>query len=244
MTTISRLLMSGVAALVITAGSASLIATPTFAQGQQNQAGQGEGGQGQGGQGEGGQGQGGPGDNVGGEEEDSDRRGPQYGQPDEGEDRGGKPAWSAEGIPEVELGRLSVIRSPDQVLDRALAEALANYDAATMEDYYEMTAAEFANEAETDWDNIVIFDSPLQNLALLQDLWEDGQTSLPGVEPANLIELSAIFIGVASDKNLSISDDTVRALAIISGVTMSDELISSIASKAEDVRLAVLIGHG
>lgn len=238
MTKISRLLMSGVAALVITAGSASIVATPAFAQDGQGQGGQGQGGQGQG------QGQGGPGDNVGGDEEDSDRRGPQYGQPDDGETRGGKPVWAAEGIPEVELGRMSVIRSPDQVLDRALAEALKNYDAATMEAYYEMTAAEFAYEAANDWDNLVIFDSPLQNLALLQDLWEDGQTSLPGVEPANLIELSAILIGVASDKNLAISEDTVRALAIISGVSMPDSVIASIAAKAEDVRVSVALGHG
>ena len=79
---------------------------------------QGEGQKGQGNAGQG-QGQGGPG-------EDSDGKGPQAGS---GGSEGGKPAWAQEGIPEVELGRLNVARSPDKVLDqragrgRCLADA-------------------------------------------------------------------------------------------------------------------------
>lgn len=164
------------------------------------------------------------------------------GQGGQGSD-GGKPAWAQEGIPEVELGRLNVIRSPDRVLDRALAEVIKTYNPA-MEPYYELSAAAFADQAESSWDNITIVDSPLQNLALLRELWTTSKTSLPGVDPASIIELSAIFLGVASDKTVAVSDDTVRALAIIMGVSMSDSTVSNIADRAEEVRLGVLAGHG
>ena len=77
---------------------------------QGNQGGQGQGGigsqQGQGNQGQG-EGQGGPG-------EDSDGQGPQAGGPSDSAG-GGMPPWASEGIPEVELGRLSVARSPDHL---------------------------------------------------------------------------------------------------------------------------------
>lgn len=91
--------------------------------GGEGKGGQGQGGQGQGGQGQGGQGQGGDGQGQGGPGEDSDGKGPKAGS---GGSDGGKPVWAQEGIPEVELGRLSVARSPDKVLDKALAEAVAS----------------------------------------------------------------------------------------------------------------------
>ena len=95
-------------------------------EGGQGQGGQGDGGNGQGGQGsQQGQGnQGGSGAGQGGPGTDSDGKGPQAGGPSD--TGGGKPVWAQEGIPEVELGRLSVARSPDHVLDRALAEAQSN----------------------------------------------------------------------------------------------------------------------
>ena len=75
--------------------------------GNGNAGGQGQGSQGaqsgQGNQGDQGQGQGGPG-------EDSDGVGPQAGGPSDSAG-GGQPPWASEGIPEVELGRLSVARS-------------------------------------------------------------------------------------------------------------------------------------
>lgn len=244
----NRWLLTGATALAVIFGTMSLLPAPALAQGGNAQQGQGGPGgndnAGQGGQGQGGQG--GPPANAG-EAEDSDGRGPKYGQPGEDDQRGGKPVWAQEGIPEVELGRLSVIRSPDQVLDRALAEVIANFDAETMAVYYEMTALEFVYVVETNWDGITIIDSPLENLALLTELWTTGDVSLPGVdvpEGTNMIELAAIFIGVASDKNLPISEDTVTALATIVGVSLPDSVLASIADKAEDVRVAVLAAHG
>lgn len=249
----TKLLMSGLSALAIITCVSPIVTIPAMAQNSQGKgqggpnddAGQGNQGQGNQGQGaQGSQGQGGP--NVTAGEEDSDRRGPQYGQPSADEPRGGRPDWGGEDYPEVELGRLSVIKSPDRVIDRAFDEVIANFDADASAQYYEMTAAEFAQTAETSWDSMTIIDSPLENLALLRELWTTGETSLPGVNlsSTNLYELSAILIGVASDKELPVTEDTVRALSIIIGVSLPDSAIASIADKAEDVRDGVAIGHG
>jgi len=206
--------------------------------------GQGAGGQGAGGQGSGGQGAGNQGGAVGprGDEPDSDGRGPQYGKPEGSQ--GGKPVWAQEGIPAVELGRLNVIRSPDHVLARALAEVLVNFDPDTTAYLYEMDAFDFAQEIKVKWDEIAMVDSPLENLALLEELWSTGSTSLPTVDPASQIDLAAILIGCASDKNIPVSDDTVIALASIVGVDLTHAAIDAIALKAEEVRIAVLEAHG
>ncbi len=206
--------------------------------------GHGSGGQGAGGQGSGGQGAGNQGGAVGprGDDPDSDGRGPQYGKP--GGDQGGKPVWAQEGIPAVELGRLNVIRSPDHVLARALAEVLVNFDPDTTAYLYEMDAFDFAQEIKVKWDEIAMVDSPLENLALLEELWSTGSTSLPTVDPASQIDLAAILIGCASDKNIPVSDDTVIALASIVGVDLTHAAIDAIALKAEEVRIAVLEAHG
>jgi hypothetical protein len=199
---------------------------------------------GAGGGGQGGQGAGNQGGVVGprGDEPDSDGRGPQYGKTDG--DKGGKPVWAQEGIPEAELGRLNVIRSPDHVLARALAEVLVNFDPDTMAYLYEMTAFDFAEEIKDKWDTIAMVDSPLENLALLEELWSTGSTSLPTVDPASQIDLAAILIGCASDKNIPVSDLTVTALATIVGVDLTHATIDAIALKAEEVRVAVLEAHG
>ncbi|MFN3991864.1 MAG: hypothetical protein ACK4IU_03035 [Tabrizicola flagellatus] len=80
--------------------------------------------------GKGGQGQGGPGD-------DSEGKVPKAGAAG---NAGGKPVWAQEGIPEVELGRLNVARSPDKVLDQALEEAVASLTP-EMIAYYELSLA-------------------------------------------------------------------------------------------------------
>lgn len=221
----------------------AIVVFPTSAYAQDHEGSDGGGGGGKGpqykggGAGEGGQG---PQAGGGGEDSDSDGRGPQYGQPSGSQ--GGKPVWAQEGIPEVELGRLSVARSPDRVLDRALAEVVANFDSATMASLYSGTATAFAETVLADWDTITIINSPLENLALLRELWTTQSTSLPGVTPTNLIELSAIFIGAASDKSIPVSTDTVTALATIFGVSLAT--VETIAAKAEVVRLAIYTAHG
>lgn len=210
-----------------------------WAQGQ-GQGGQGQGGSdnqggaGAGGQGSGGQGQGGPsGDSEG-------RGGPQSGGPSDS--AGGRPAWAQEGLPAVELGRLSVARSPDQVLDRALAEALKNFTPA-MADFYNQSLAEIIADLSLNWDTITIVDSPLQNLSLFKEILLTGSTSLPGVTNSDEV-LMAVFVGVASDKTVPVSTNTVIALSIILGEPMTAAEAAPIAAMAEDVRIAVVAGHG
>ena len=107
-------------------------------------------------------------------------------------DRGKRPVWAQEGLPEVELGRLNAARAPDHVLTRALGEA--------------HTALAADPQAGVH--------SPPQNLALY---WE-AMTS----QGTWTREQAATFLATAADKRVPITTDTVRALNLILGVTESD----------------------
>jgi hypothetical protein len=158
--------------------------------------------------------------------------------------RGRRPVWAQEGIPEVELGRLNVARAPGQVLARAEAEAITNYseEMATM---YSMPVDEAALLLQTHYRDVARFDSPLQNLALYKDVMIFGQSRLPGIEPVSQIDLAAIFLGSASDKNIPVTEDTVIAINRILGlVELAPDERASLASKADQVRAAILMGHG
>ncbi|MDH3262898.1 MAG: hypothetical protein OEM24_02750 [Paracoccaceae bacterium] len=198
---------------------------------------QGQGGPGsQGGQGNqgGGQGQGGPG-------ADSDAQGPQAGAP--AGSGGGKPVWAQEGIPEVELGRLNVARSPDAVLDRAFSEAIGSITP-EMVDFYNMSLDEMIYELSINFDEISFIDSPLQNLALLRDAL-DGTTDLAALGVTNDVDtLMAVFLGVASDKNLPITMETALAVSILLGYPLTVAEATAVAAEAEAIRIAILSGHG
>lgn len=242
--------MLGVAALALVAGFAlggasglSSFAPAAWAEGDSDGTGQGgkpddKGNQGEGQQGQDnagqGQGQGGPG-------VDSDGKGPQAGGP--AEDGGGKPVWAQEGIPEVELGRLSVARSPDQVLDRALDEAVATLTP-EMVAFYNLSLDEAIAELSLNFDEVAFIDSPLQNLALLEDLLSGG-TALAdaGVTTGDSV-LAAVLLGAASDKTVPISTDTVIAVTTILGTPVTGDAAAELADRAESVRIAILAGHG
>ncbi|MES2969076.1 MAG: hypothetical protein V4804_10050 [Pseudomonadota bacterium] len=212
-------------------------------EGGQGQGGQGDGGNGQGGQGsQQGQGnQGGTGEGQGGPSADSDGKGPQAGGPSDS--GGGKPVWAQEGIPEVELGRLSVARSPDQVLDRALAEALSNISPDIVS-FYNLSLEDAITTLSLEFDTVTMYDSPLQSLSLLRDAL-DGSSVLADYGVTNDIDtLMALFIGVASDKTIPVSTDTVIALTTIFGEPMTEAEAAALAAAAEAVRVAVLAGHG
>ena len=158
--------------------------------------------------------------------------------------RGRRPVWAQEGIPEVELGRLNVSRAPGHVLARAEGEALATY-ISEMSLLYNLNADEAAELLRTNFRDVIRYDSPLQNLALYKDLMIFDKTQLSGVEAASKLDLAAIFLGSASDKTIPISEDTVIALNLILGlVELGPEDLNTLATKAETVREAILIGHG
>ena len=181
------------------------------------------------------------------DDSDSDKRGPKYmggdqsNKPGPGE-RGGKPVWAQEGLPQVELGRMNVARAPDHVFERQFWEALNTWNP-DMKSFYEMTAEAAAALLESNYDNVVRYDSPLMNLALYQDLLVDKVTQLPGVEPASVNDLAAILLGSASDKTISITTNTVVAINIILGLDMTEADAAIVAAKAEDVRDAIATGH-
>ena len=161
---------------------------------------------------------------------------------------GGRPVWAQEGIPEVELGRLNVSRAPSRILARAEDEALATY-LEEMSALYNLSADEAASILESNFRDVSRYDSPLQNLALYKDVMIFGDTRLKGIDanvtPVSQFDLAAIFLGSASDKTIPISGDTVTALNRILGIVeLSSDDRNILASKAESVRQAILIGHG
>ncbi len=261
MFTRSNVLKIGVSALALAAVLGTAVVTGTgggwigTASAQQGQGAGGPGGGDQGGSGQGGpenqgganaggEGRGGPssGQGQGGPGEDSDGQGPRAGQGGPNEDQGGKPVWAQEGIPEVELGRLSVARSPDQVLDRACNEALASFTPG-MVVFYNLSLPEMQEALSLEWDTITIIYSPLQNLALMKDAL-GGTLALGTVGVTNDSDtLLALFLGIASDKTVPISTDTVIAVTAIPGTPITGEAVAALSADAEAVRIAVLAGQ-
>jgi hypothetical protein len=162
-----------------------------------------------------------------------------------GKDGAGKrPVWAKEGLPEVELGRLNVARSPSRVLDRAYVEALAGFND-TVAAFYSLPLSDALTALRTDFANISFIDSPLQNLALLRDAL-DGTSSLTteaGVTNSNAT-LMSLFLGTASDKTIPISPETAYSVAAMLGFELSQAAATSLATDAEAVRQALLEGHG
>ncbi len=196
----------------------------------------------------------------------SDRQGPQYlggsntRKPAPGT-TGGRPVWAKEGIPVVDLGRLSVARAPASVLQHAFTEVTANWTTIgstvltltadgkptltmTVAELYSQSAEQFAQIVQTYYASIVRIDSPLENLGLLKDLVTNDKTALGGVTPATNTDLAAIFLGSASDKSIPISDDTVTAMYTILGLpALGADDTATLADKAEAVRAAIEVGH-
>ena len=127
---------------------------------------------GSGGQGGGGQGQGGGGQERGKGEAGKGAQG--------GGRSGGKPAWAHEGIPEVELGRLNVARSPAHVLNRAYDEALSGFSSQTAK-FYDQTLDQMVEDLSLNWNTITIIDLPLQNSRCCGMPWTEARCSVPSV---------------------------------------------------------------
>jgi len=104
-----------------------------------------------------------------------------------------------------------------------------------------MSAAEFA-AALTTLEGLI--DSPLQNLALLEDYWTENKSPLPGVSPKSYIDYSGILIGVAIDKTMTPTKEIVLALATIVGIEMDEATAQAIADAATTVQDKVVELHG
>ena len=131
------------------------------------------------------------------------------------------------------------------MLDRAYLEALSNFTSDKVA-LYNMSIEQAAFVLRTDFRNVSMLDSPLQNLSLLRDILEDGQSvlnTLDQVQNDNLT-LAAIFLGTASDKSIQILPETAYALSIILGYELTEGQARALAFDAEIIRAAIAEGHG
>lgn len=156
----------------------------------------------------------------------------------------GRPVWAAGGIPRVELGRLNVARAPSQVLDRARLEAIAETTGA-VPPIFTMSATDAAALLSKDSEAVARLHSPMQNLALYRELMVFGSIGELNVHPASRLDLAAILLGSAANRELPVSGDTVQAVNAMLGlielpVSERDEL----AGKADAIRRAMVAGHG
>lgn len=113
---------------------------------------------------------------------------------------------------EVDLGRLSVGRSPSKVLNHSLDEALAKLTSDGV-----VITLDAAGRLVVDG---VVIDSPLENLALYKTYMTTG--SLPGVTLPEGFNPAAL-LAAASDKTGSVSVDTVVYMNSILGINTSDK---------------------
>ena len=159
---------------------------------------------------------------------DSEGKGPRAGTA--GGSQGGRPVWAKEGIPEVELGRLNVARSPDRILDKAVAEEVANLTAEEI-DFYSLKLDEMIDVLSTNFDNVSMIDSPVANLGLLKDVL-DGTSVLAEKGVQNTPEvLAAVFLGSASDKTVEISPETAYAVSKILGIRIGRSAVRSLGQR-------------
>ena len=172
---------------------------------------------------------------------ESEGKGPRAGTA--GGSKGTRPVWAKEGIPEVELGRLNVARSPDRILEKAAAEEVSNLTAEKAA-FYSLTLEQMVTALSTDFDNVSMIDSPVANLGLLKDVL-DGTSVLTAEGVVNDPEvLAAVFLGSASDKTIEISPETAYSVSKILGYELSEAQSEALAKDAEDIREAILEGHG
>lgn len=127
---------------------------------------------------------------------------------------------------------------------RAYDEALATISPA-MVDFYNQSLDQMIYDLSINWDTVSIIDSPLQNLALLEDALDGNLAALNALGITNDVEtLMASFLGTASDKTVPITTDTVIAVTTILGAPVTGAEAQALAADAESVRVAILAGHG
>ena len=185
--------------------------------------------------------------------------------------RGTKPVWASEGVT-VELGRLNVIRAPQSVRDRQLAEALSSATATPeLMTVYSWSIEQFAANLT---DDTVRLDAPLANLAMYEAFVEalaknptatsvtirslSKETQLPVSYTFNLTgtatptSVLGIMLGTAADKDVTkiggLDAEVVEAVNLILGVTADFSKLgistTDLGLAAETVRSTISVVHG
>jgi len=150
-------------------------------------------------------------------------------------------ASAQEGIPELELGRSSIARTSDPMLDRGPAEALPTFTPG-MGALRALSRGAMIEEIGRTRDSLAIHGSPVHILAVFKGVLP-GEAALSGV--SSLSEtLAAFFVGTASDNTIPISADTGMAATSIPGALVPDGTAAGFATETEAVRVAILCAHG
>ena len=184
--------------------------------------------------------------------------------------RGTRPVWAKEGVT-VELGRLNVVRAPQSVRDRQLAEALNT--TTTTPDVMAIYAWSIDQFAANLTDDTVRVDAPLANLAMYQAFIKElaknpsaTSITLTSINKETKLPVTAVFsltgnatptsvlgimLGTAADKDAAkiggLSAEVVRSVNLILGVTTdfakAGLTTSLVGAAAETVRSTISTVH-
>lgn len=185
--------------------------------------------------------------------------------------RGTRPVWAKEGVT-IELGRLNVVRAPQSVRDRQLAEALSSATKTpALLTVYSWSTDKFAAELNGD---TVRIDAPLANLSMYQALIKElaknpsatavtisavnKETKEPMSVTFNLTggatatSVLGIMLGSAADKDVTkiggLNADVVSSVNLILGVTADFQKAglstTAVGTAAETVRATISTVHG
>ena len=134
-----------------------------------------------------------------------------------------------------------------QLFARVEAEALAAYRG-EMARYYSLTADEAAEAMRLRPSETSRHRDPLHNLALYRLAVSVGTERFSrldaALKPASRLDLAAIFLGAASDRQVPITEETVFSLNRMFGLPrMSDDDRKTLAQTAERVRRGIVAGE-
>jgi len=183
---------------------------------------------------------------------------------------GTRPVWAKEGVT-VDLGRLNVVRAPQSVRDRQLAEALKT--ATTTPEVMEVYGWSIEQFAANLTDATVRVDAPLANLAMYQAFIKElaknpsatsitltsinKETKLPVTATFSLIgsatptSVLGILLGTAADKDATkiggLTAEVVRSVNLVLGVTsdfvQAGLTTTNVGTAAETVRSTISTVH-
>lgn len=137
-------------------------------------------------------------------------------------------------LQEVDFGRISLARSPDQVFDAQLDEAVFNLTTAGCTSLDPTGRMVYSSLIDGEVVSHTI-DSPLQNLAIYRKLMTDGELHDSLSLEGGWMVTAAVALGAASDKEGEVTVDLVSYLNMIFGFT-ADGAPSALDTICIDVR--------
>ena len=138
---------------------------------------------------------------------------------------------------------LDLANFPDQVLDRAMKEAMASFDGKTAA-FYRLDLDRMVGALTQTGGRVAHISSPLQNIALYRDALDGSSVLAQAGVSTDTEMLMAAFLGCAAGPEFRLNAGTVAAVTLRLGRQLSPERAAAIAENAERIRVALSANNG